>query len=110
MYRLLYKSLAAKNLNPVELEILISSCRENNELNMITGLLLFDGETFCQLIEGDRHNVMHVMEKIQKDDRHRRVRILGQRPAEVRAYMSWGFHRDVENFYDELQDALNFNG
>jgi hypothetical protein len=36
----------------------------------VTGLLLFDGERFCEYLEGSRESVAALMEKIRKDPRH----------------------------------------
>ncbi len=50
--------------------------RQQNKLNGITGLLLFDGEHFVQALEGDHEDVVAAMKRIENDERHSGVRRL----------------------------------
>lgn len=44
--------------------------RDNNSKRHLTGALLFDGESFAQLIEGGRRDVDALVDTIRADTRH----------------------------------------
>ena len=60
-------------------EIVMKS-RINNQKADLTGLLVFDGQHFCQQLEGCAREVQAVMARIQGDPRHRNVEILHHGP------------------------------
>jgi Sensors of blue-light using FAD len=55
------------------------SRRRNAELSL-TGVLLFDGHRFCQLLEGPQAAVARVRESIANDPRHEFMSVLVDRP------------------------------
>ncbi len=110
MYRLLYRSLAVRKLDEAELHGIVNACERNNNDRLITGLLSYDGTHFFQMLEGKRENVTSIMHRIESDDRHRNIRVLGQRPVSERAYLSWGFRWDRGQSLAELEDAMRFDG
>ena len=46
-----------------------SSRRTNSELGL-TGAMVFDGERFCELLEGDAHAILAACQGIETDPRH----------------------------------------
>jgi hypothetical protein len=61
-----------------------------NKDHDITGLLLFDGERFCEYLEGERGNVERLLDKIRGDPRHEfmTVHYQGDHPG-PRLYRHW---------------------
>jgi len=73
LFEILYVSdLAADQSSTVVAEILSTARVTNQRLN-ITGLLVFDGQHFMQLIEGDEIAVKQLMQGIESDGRHSNV-------------------------------------
>lgn len=72
-----------------ELRALLDVCRANNAKLGITGMLLFRGGSFFQILEGDRAVVETLYEKIRKDKRHARVTKIIQEPIEERSFAEW---------------------
>jgi hypothetical protein len=64
--------------------------RTNNLRDGITGVLLFDGRSFCQLVEGPQHAVAALRERLAADPRHLAMRVLRFGPsAGPRRFPSW---------------------
>ncbi len=54
--------------------------RQRNAERSLTGVLLFDGHRFCQLLEGPPASVELVRQSITKDPRHEFMTVLVDRP------------------------------
>lgn len=64
--------------------------RTNNAQTDITGLLVFDGELFAQLMEGPQAAVVSVAGLMRTDRRHRGMNILHSAPLmKPRRFPSW---------------------
>ena len=50
--------------------------RGNNERDRVTGVLVFDGHDFCQFVEGPQAAVSGLRERLERDSRHRHMRVL----------------------------------
>ena len=79
-HQLLYLShLVARFRYEVFSAICQVSRRRNAELSL-TGVLLFDGHRFCQLLEGPADAVAQVRQSIASDPRHEFMTVLVDRP------------------------------
>jgi hypothetical protein len=85
----LYVSRLSANYPLTEIVRAISSSRRNNSRNNITGVLYFDGELFCQYLEGESPAVQSLLTKILADDRHHDIRTLVDRNVSSRLFRSW---------------------
>jgi Sensors of blue-light using FAD len=104
MYHLVYISYATSPFSEAELISLLQKCRESNKANEITGMLIYLQERFIQVLEGDRSAVKRLLNKIEKDARHKRVSILLEGDSEERIFKNWsmGFKNLSLNDYNEL--------
>lgn len=75
-FQLLYISKLADDCDFSAMKELVEVARRRNPVLGITGALLFDGERFCQLLEGGEPEVRALMGRIAADPRHTRVRVL----------------------------------
>ncbi len=75
-FQLLYVSRLAPKSTWAVMKEVADAARRNNPAHGITGALLFDGERFCQLIEGDEPAVRALMQNIANDPRHTDVKLL----------------------------------
>lgn len=71
------------------LRAILSVSRKNNEAADVTGYLIFDGETFIQVLEGPRDALDATMTRIVRDERHRDVTVLATQPVETRSFREW---------------------
>jgi hypothetical protein len=67
MLQLCFSSQAVRPLEARELTLLLRKARAGNEAIGITGLLLYDNQTFLQILEGYPRVVENVFKKIQPD-------------------------------------------
>ncbi len=92
LFRLAYTSTYRAGRVDSELSALraiLSVSRKNNEAADVTGYLIFDGDSFIQVLEGPRAALEATMARISVDDRHRDVSVLGTQPAEDRMFREW---------------------
>ncbi len=89
-FALLYVSdLAASRLADVVAGI-ARQARANNQRKDITGLLVFDGESFAQLVEGAESTILSLLERLKADTRHERVEVLQIGPSMMpRRFAGW---------------------
>lgn len=83
----------APTLPREEVDAILSTSARNNPARGITGLLLFNGRNFLQLIEGEEGQVNALMETITADPRHSGVSVLDRRGIGQRACPDWAMKR-----------------
>jgi hypothetical protein len=88
-FRLIYSSEATPGLAAAELEEMLAESRVRNRVYGITGVLLFVEGAFLQILEGEKDDVLGLMERIQRDPRHRGVKVFYEQEVDERAFASW---------------------
>ena len=63
--------------------------RANNLRDSISGLLVFDGQAFCQLVEGPDPRIADLRGRLERDSRHRAMRVLQFGSVKERRFASW---------------------
>jgi hypothetical protein len=89
MISLIYVSTSVKLLNADELLDILRVSRDNNEKYDLTGMLLYKGGNFMQVLEGPEDQVMSLYESIKKDPRHKDVATLSKEQIQVRQFPKW---------------------
>jgi hypothetical protein len=112
MYLLVYVSSAVDLFSEIELEELLKKARANNHRLDITGMLLYQGGNFMQLLEGPKEKVLSLVDTIKLDPRHRGFMALLQQEREEREFGEWemGFKkldRDTAAEVPGYSDFLN---
>ena len=115
MHRLIYISTAADWLVSQDLSDILSEAVATNTRRNISGILLYNGLNFLQLLEGERRDVEAVYSKIVTDRRHVSVVTVLSEPAEDRIFGNWAMllkTRDATAIPDgpaasEFDDVLN---
>lgn len=88
MIRLLYLSQAA-NAAADQLEGILATARQNNPRLQITGVLVYGGGWFMQLLEGPEASVFKLYARIIDDRRHSNPRVLHVTPASEAIFGEW---------------------
>ncbi|MGB7404243.1 MAG: BLUF domain-containing protein [Pacificimonas sp.] len=92
----MYVSKAALTFDEAALIEIYRTAERLNVADEITGVLLFNGREFVQLIEGDTTAVRQTMSRIARDRRHGDVDILLDRPISTRRFPNWSMaYRDL---------------
>ena len=113
MYYLIYLSSAVKPMNHDQLYTLLQQCRDNNQKNGITGMLLHQNGTFMQMLEGDKQVILDLYDDIKKDDRHTGFHTVLAGDIEARNFEDWsmGFFNmdkagDLPKYRDYIEENL----
>lgn len=86
---LIYVSEPAQEMSFLGLMRLLYHSHLRNTSMGITGALIFENNLFGQVIEGPNTQIEDLWEKIQKDTRHKNIRLIGSRPIERRSFSKW---------------------
>lgn len=89
LHELVYTSRAGASITRDRLEEILEVSRTNNEKNDITGLLVFDGSTFCQVLEGEKSVIDETYERIKQDNRHIDSYLLHTGEINQRNFQNW---------------------
>jgi len=86
---LTYTSLARLDLDSSDLEDIHRTARELNALDGITGLLVFNGTHFLQIIEGAKNAIDDLVERLRRDPRHSGFEVRDQHSIDARSFPDW---------------------
>ena len=106
MYRLFYISNVSPFFKPDTLvEMCMGFAEKNRELG-IGGALIFNGTNFGQVLEGNKHDVIALSERIKLDMRHTGFQIMSERDFDHSYFKDWGMNL-VQGFdFSELERAM----
>jgi hypothetical protein len=86
---LTYTSRARLDLSSGDLADIHETARHLNALDGITGLLVFDGTRFLQIIEGGEDAIDDLVGRLRADPRHSAFEIRDERPVDERSFPDW---------------------
>ncbi|MGV8803725.1 MAG: BLUF domain-containing protein [Polaromonas sp.] len=86
LHEILYCSTLAEQAPIRVVADIAGKARSANPQRGITGLLIFDGQNFCQQLEGDASVLTALMERICGDPRHTDITVLHQGPLASRRF------------------------
>ncbi len=112
LIHIVYMSFSSRNLSEEELDDFLTLIRKKNQTRGVTGLLLYNDETFIQIIEGYQDSIDELFEIISKDNKHTNILKLLEEPIDKRAFPDWsmGFRRlsqiqknNIPGYFDFIQ-------
>lgn len=89
LYQLVYVSKSARKMHHYEVAEIVQQSSLANGKKGITGLLLYGGGNFLQVLEGKRYTIETLYKKVARDPRHKDVRQLLLTPATGRLFSRW---------------------
>ena|ERR1700761_465952 len=89
MKQIIYISVSAHPMSEDELVDILQAARKKNASMDITGVLLYSGGTFIQVLEGPGAHVNRVFESIEKDLRHKNIIKLVDKVESKRNFGDW---------------------
>lgn len=89
MHHIAYASRAVRSKISANLKTLCQESATYNHRVGITGLLVFDGVRYLQLIEGEYAAIRQLMDKIARDNRHEKIVYMFDEPIAERAFEQW---------------------
>ena len=103
-----YTSLARLDLEARDLEEIHRTAREVNALEGITGLLIFNGTHFLQIVEGAPDAIDELIERLRRDPRHSGLEVRDERMIATRSFPDWTMEMvRVSASYFEAKDTVS---
>ncbi len=104
---LTYTSRARLDLGDEDLAAIHQTARHLNALDGISGLLLFDGSRFLQILEGAEDAVDNLVERLRMDPRHLAFEVRDERFVERRSFPDWSMELiRVSSGYGNARDEV----
>ncbi|SDB63063.1 AraC-type DNA-binding protein [Flavobacteriaceae bacterium MAR_2010_188] len=88
-FELSYHSVANSGNTDEDVRNILISSKENNTNRNITGCLINYNDSFFQILEGSKNDILSLMKKIKSDDRHSDLEII---------WSGFRSHRSFHNF------------
>ena len=89
LYEVLYVSTLAPDQPPNVVADIAGRARVVNAELDVTGRLIFDGQRFCQQLEGPQKAVLKLIERIRNDPRHVNVEVIHHGPLAGRRFQQF---------------------
>lgn len=105
MRKVIYASRSAQPATRDVLRDILTVSRARNIKSGVTGLLLYSGESFLQLIEGDDEAVTATFGRLRADARHCDIRVLVDEMSAMRVFPDWNMafaHLEEEQLVTDL--------
>jgi hypothetical protein len=104
---LTYTSLASLDLTSADIDRILHEARNSNAMDGITGLLVFNGTHFMQVVEGAPHAIDELVARLRRDRRHTGFEVRDEREIDERFFPDWSMELvRVKSRYGEAQEAL----
>ncbi len=104
---LTYTSRAKLDLSADDIEAIHRTARDLNALDGVTGLLVFNGTHFLQIIEGADNAIDDLLGRLRRDPRHSGLEVRDERPIAQRSFPDWSMELvRVSASYFEAKDTL----
>ena len=107
MELLAYTSKASAGIDGSDVFQIVAQSARNNGENQVTGILLFKSGQFFQIVEGPRDSLDGLILRIERDNRHSNVKILGRTVTKERIFPAWNMKRLFNAFCSEDMAAIH---
>lgn len=106
LFQIVYFSTLRPEFNAQEtVDSILDTARENNKVLGVTGMLLYNGGTFLQVLEGERRTITYLYGKICKDQRHFNLNTIVTSPLGERIFNDWSMgYKDLEKLDKDHSD------
>ncbi len=105
--RLIYHSIATLAFNRQELASLVRIAAHYNATVNVTGLLVYEGGGFLQVLEGPHASINKVMARVFEDQRHQEVTTVQDQAFSKRLFQNWAMHICDLREHPAVSEILN---
>jgi Sensors of blue-light using FAD len=111
LWQLVYSSAASADFSAADLQSVLRASRQHNLSVGVTGMLLFEGTSFLQILEGESSNLDSLYERICSDRRHTNHVLLLREPIDNRSFGTWtmGYTRLKTGELEDATGVHDFN-
>ncbi len=86
---LVYMSEARPDITDDDIANIVETCRKKNKGRDITGLLVYAGGVFVQILEGEEATVGTLFDSIATDARHHDAEVISDQIVDQRRFPKW---------------------
>lgn len=86
---IIYRSKKRRSLSQEKIQDILLTALSHNSAHHISGILIYDDTSFVQVIEGEKNEIYHLMERILVDPRHSNISILQRKQIVNREFLDW---------------------
>ena len=105
---LTYTSFARLDLTGGDLNAIHRTARDLNAIEGITGLLIYNGTHFLQIVEGAENAIDDLVERLRVDPRHSGLEVRDERRIEQRSFPDWAMElAHVKSDYFQARDSIS---
>ena len=87
--QLVYVSNRHASCTEEEIRNILDSCKRNNPVSQITGILLYSEAKFIQMVEAEAKVVAALYDKIKADKRHSGAVMISYGPIKEKSFPGW---------------------
>lgn len=95
IFSLSYISTATETIDADALSDILKTAQRRNGEADVTGVLIFNGLNFLQVLEGNEAAVRTIYASILRDDRHTGVRLVSEGTQATRVFPQWSMYAAV---------------
>ena len=103
---LAYVSTAEAGLSMDQVAEMGAEAQRRNNAEGITGILVFNGRNFFQIVEGDREPLYALLRRLRLDTRHMGLSLVYEREQTPRVFGDWGMRTWQSASLPELAGEL----
>jgi Sensors of blue-light using FAD len=105
---LTYTSLASLHISIADVDSIHRTARDLNAIDGVTGMLVFNGTHFLQIIEGGDTAIEDLLERLRRDPRHSGLEVRDDRVIHERSFPDWSMELvRVRSAYLEAKETLS---
>lgn len=109
MRRIMYQSVAAPNLDRVEMFRLVYMVRAANEARGLCGFMLRIDDRIFQVLEGKSFKLSAAFDNIRRDPRHRQIEVIQEKSIPRAVFGGWRMRyfdgRNIPRMFAQITDA-----
>ncbi|STX51499.1 regulatory protein (GGDEF domain) [Legionella busanensis] len=106
LYHLIYKSQAKMPFNTSQLTQLAKIARFKNFTQQVSGLLIYSGQEFFQILEGRLDSIESIYNSILNDKRHKDIVLLVKEPITNRTFWRWNMGLTIIDDNTDIRTQL----
>ena len=88
-YSVIYQSKAQDDFSPKDIELMLIKAKRKNKKHKITGCIVYSGNKFIQLIQGQKQEITDLYKDIKADNRHFSVITLLEKSSREKIWSDW---------------------
>ena len=104
--RIAWSSCPSTSFSPARLGEIVAPARWNNKCNNVSGMLLYTGVHFVEILEGEEGVLDEMWSRLQHDDRHVSLVRIGDEACDERRFAEWKMAYADDEAVGEQVEAL----